>query len=167
MVSRSTQLGDATPSCADPDTLNAAAACQAPSVADTAADVPAAINVVAIRVPSDQRSCRRPGPPPQPVGTRSSSPGRAQCLRRRCVVERLRDANLGRVSFHKLSETVASQSALIRPMRGFGGPERATSPFALMYPPTVQTTGARKPLRGQPVGPLLSESWDRGSSTRG
>ena len=26
--------------------------------------------------------------------------------------------------FHKLSETVVSQSALIRLMRGFGGPER-------------------------------------------
>ena len=75
--------------------------------------------------------------------------------RRRCAVVS--------VSFHKLSSLLPRGLSLIRLMRGFGGFARATSPFASMYPASVQTTWVHGSLRGQPVGPLSSERWDRGS----
>ena len=148
--------------------LSRSQACNVPRVAHAGADVlaqtfwrrrdaaeSAALLQAAAAITSDHRRWQqqpraRPVPLVTPVGERVGEE------RRRCAVVC--------VSFHKLSSLLPRGLSLIRLMRGFGGFARATSPFASMYPASVQTTWVHGSLRGQPVGPLSSERWDRGSS---
>ena len=63
-----------------------------------------------------------------------------------------------------LFETIFLRTSLTRLIMGFGGPEKATSPFASMYPTTIGTIGLHIDS-SVGAGELdVSQRWDRGSN---